>query len=71
MTEDEAKTKWCPMFRRAGGGDNSDADGGRRTKCIASECMMWRDSYCGLAGSPSVQQALAQATSEHKGRKSV
>lgn len=41
MTEDEAKTKWCPMVRHpifpqeAGGGNL----GG---KCISSACMMWR-----------------------------
>lgn len=41
-TEDEAKTKWCPMFNRAGDYGNSDADGGRRPCCITSKCMMWR-----------------------------
>lgn len=47
MTEDEAKTKWCPMVRVASGPyvpgtysvgmlDNQEA------KCIGSACMMWR-----------------------------
>jgi hypothetical protein len=68
MTEDEAKQKWCPMYRQP---DN------RGTfpiiKCIASACMMWRweikpgtiaqndeglnyspkeSGYCGLGGRP-------------------
>ena len=48
MTEEEAKTKWCPMVRLEGqyegetacnrsySGDIADA-----AKCIASNCMMW------------------------------
>ena len=70
MTEDEAKTKWCPQSRvssvgstgRAGinrddyGGKNKTPDG---TNCIASGCMAWRETssqhgYCGLAGKPRV-----------------
>ena len=55
MTEDEAKTKWCPMVRviqiRTGPEryetlDNRaclNEDGG--PKCIGSECMMWRWLY--------------------------
>jgi len=35
MTEEEARTKWCPMARVP------VADSG--FKCIASDCMMWRD----------------------------
>ncbi len=43
LTEEQAAEKWCPEVRRAPGGDNADADGGRRTpKCIGSACMMWR-----------------------------
>ena len=69
MTEEEAKTKWCPMVRDAQGDDqrgiNSSNDF-RFTNCIASDCMMWRQSakpeprekpfkvwphgYCGLGG---------------------
>lgn len=36
MTEDEAKTKWCPYARRPSKTNWSD-----RT-CIASACMVWR-----------------------------
>ena len=63
MTEDEAKTKWCPQ-----------AHDGSNQKCIGSKCMAWRwrynnrdlikdrpeefkglkdVGYCGLAGKPS------------------
>ena len=42
MTEDEAKTKWCPMVRAGNeaGCNRKDAT----DKCIASDCMMWRTS---------------------------
>ena len=65
MTEDEAKTKWCPMARLASGGGSVNRyyvggmGGGPTTgsNCIASGCMMWRETssqhgYCGLAGRP-------------------
>jgi len=66
MTEDEAKTKWCPFARLA------ELDGANRgsvsghdmplAKCIGTACMAWRwriipskqdpheAGYCGLAG---------------------
>jgi hypothetical protein len=65
MTETEAKTKWCPMVRTgltAGMSVNrhvADARGAMdgvhdETRCIGSECMMWREyrgnGWCGLAG---------------------
>lgn len=48
MTEDEAKTKWCPMiqvtavqhFNDVEYGDNR-GDGDSNHNCIASDCMMW------------------------------
>ena len=74
MTEDEAKTKWCPKAITA---DVETSTQGNRhiiakdpfvdnnpfySRCIASECMMWRwvtpapnltdlptHGYCGLA----------------------
>ena len=53
MTEDEAKTKWCPMVRVANGGSagfNRNSIGTLRhieaeTHCIGSACMMWRDMF--------------------------
>ena len=56
MTEDEAKTKWCPMIRFAGAGNpvnggvwstNRGDDPGDigATKCLASGCMMWRWTF--------------------------
>ena len=53
MTEDEAKTKWCPMVRfiavssHLNGGaqfihsNRNDIDTTKRY-CIGSDCMMWR-----------------------------
>lgn len=61
MTEDEAKTKWCPEARAPllGQGGNVPINRPERcdSRCIGSECMAWRrDSintgYCGKAGRP-------------------
>ena len=55
MTEEEAKTKWCPM--------TFNTPSGEVCRCIASDCMMWvkedqsindierwgRQGRCGLA----------------------
>ena len=59
MTEDQAKTKWCPFVRTgltAGMAVNRHvADYGvyDETRCIGSGCMMWRAAgktgWCGLA----------------------
>ena len=68
MTEKEAKQKWCPMARLVaeptrgvytppcnGAIDHTNGDT-LRLKCIASDCMMWRNPAggtttggCGLA----------------------
>lgn len=66
MTEDEAKTKWCPFARVVDSARGTDGEGAR---CIGSACMAWRwltspevvaaypgsvaDGYCGLAGRPA------------------
>ena len=62
MTEEEAKTKWCPMVRmnlcyEAGKEVGSWNRDGGDCMCIASDCMMWRrdkkysdEYYCGLGG---------------------
>jgi hypothetical protein len=62
MTEDEAKTKWCPMARCWGQSGPVNRDGGKPrigAMCLGSGCMMWRwldeddrIGYCGLAGQP-------------------
>ena len=66
MTEEEAKTKWCPLF---GIGAAITASYPEKPalelqnefkRCKGSACMMWRRShpdlegvgYCGLAGKP-------------------
>lgn len=59
MTEDEAKTKWCPMARpdnqTAANRRYVDGEAMKNSRCLGSGCMMWRWSgkttgYCGLAG---------------------
>lgn len=53
MTEDEAKTKWCPKANPQIGGPECPGNGNRfedalgsqaymDTRCIASACMAWR-----------------------------
>ena len=53
MTEDQAKTKWCPMVRVAysGGSYNRNSLAGtahvdtKDIRCIGSDCMMWGMKY--------------------------
>ena len=48
MTEDKAKTKWCPMTRHGYGTEGIGVNrlhqdkNPSTAKCIASDCMMWR-----------------------------
>jgi len=47
ITEDEAKTKWCPLARAGDGDDcatNRDLieDNPVYARCIGSACMAWR-----------------------------
>jgi len=62
VTEDEAKTKWCP-FARVGTSAytgypavNRDVEGGARTeeasRCVGSACMAWRLQNRDSAGFP-------------------
>jgi len=43
MTEEEAKTKWCPMVRPGRNRNFIDEkDAFNDSLCIGSDCMMWR-----------------------------
>ena len=49
MTEEEAKTKWCPMSRQyvmnATADDVGDVEANTfhgETTCVGSQCMAWR-----------------------------
>jgi len=51
MTEEEAKTKWCPMVRAGNeaGCNRNGSEGAPITNCLASECMWWvADWSCGI-----------------------
>jgi len=42
VTIKEAKDKFCPMGRKAGGSYNQAADGQTLTFCKGNKCMMWK-----------------------------
>jgi len=51
MTEEEARTKWCPQTRyvidipdTAYIGNRFEGSANSECKCIASDCMMWVDA---------------------------
>jgi len=58
MTEEEAKTKWCPMSRHVIDIEPSYPMGNRfgqfrdgyDVQCLASECAMWQHSYTDETG---------------------
>ncbi len=75
-TENEAKEKWCPMVRVSSTDTKGMGvpaynryqalekitSNPKSSRCIASECMMWRrvpagelkdKGYCGFAGKPA------------------
>lgn len=49
MTEEEAKTKWCPHARETmdhgHGAANRDYSGKPISKCLGSTCMAWRTRH--------------------------
>lgn len=56
MTEEEAKTKWCPQVRLAADGHGewhtsrdpsmpSRPDDTQAYRCLASDCMAWRTRH--------------------------
>lgn len=77
MTEDEAKTKWCPMVRYKsinGEGINRwDSFTDSLSRCIGSDCMMWEDHtpdpvILNQQGEPA---AWPESTKPYKGYKAV
>ena len=64
MSEEEARTKWCPMARVYSPDGAYNKEGGclaHGSTCIASDCMMWRQwgpssegmkGFCGLGDRP-------------------
>jgi len=61
MTEELARTKWCPMVRSLAGAVHVQAIGTANTfneafespNCIASDCMMWREVKDYVRNSPN------------------
>lgn len=59
MTEEEAKTKWCPMVQVQSApyvpGTFSSGCDNRGALCIGSACMMWRDTTIPREDYPEVK----------------
>ena len=71
MTEEEARKKWCPMVRITLETEHWEAMNNReqpltadgsRTKCIASDCMMWIaiDNECRPSAPGSVEAIVSE-----------
>jgi len=75
VTEEEAKTKWCPFARcdhnatnRANPGPNADMTAGW-APCIASACMAWRKRtvlIVRMTGERAIPGVAAQGTTEER-----
>ena len=67
ITEEQAKTKVCPMARNAPANAGPSGTGGGQF-CVGSDCMAWREfiithahggaaaekhGFCGMAGRPT------------------
>lgn len=61
MTEDQAKTKWCPFARQVVSIQHADgshiaigsanrSEGGMLGMCVGSQCMAWRKRPTGDVG---------------------
>lgn len=61
MTEDEAKTRWCPMVRSLyssavfGVGLNRGLPNNSAARCCGSSCMMWRWTLPGYKEASTAQ----------------
>lgn len=58
MTEEDARTKWCPdavfpidsLRLTVGGNRHISGEIPQECKCIASDCMMWREYPYAVCG---------------------
>lgn len=69
ITEEEAKTKWCPFARVSNTGlgnrypmDIDLAEGHAFARCIASTCMAWR-----RAAEKRIERRVMKGSNEHTG----
>lgn len=60
MTEEQARTKWCPMVRFSMSEDDNNSCNNRTLSpevrnCIAYDCMMWRTARKSSTDKPIVE----------------